>query len=559
MKYLIHLIAAVLLVAVGWGGVDLRRNLWDWTMDIRYNADIDNGFYWGKFADRVGYFNVYDEMGTPVIGRPMIDYGPLRLGVMASWVQWLKPRYADLSRREPSEQFHAPLLWLNTVMEAATAIAAWILVTNIVRRSQQKYPGIEPASSAGGMFVGWGVPVGVGRGFIAAMLVWFNPLILWNAHIWPQWDIWPMPFYLFAVYCACRRNWLLGGVLIGVGAMLKGQLLMVAWTLPVWAIFVGDWRGAFRFIVGVLCALGLGGSVWELSTYMPGQHGFARAAAAHESIRQINWSALVWTLCWLAGGLLLPRRFSATAVCFALGVSLLSTMWLLGGSSHWFESAFEIGTWRDQSVSVGAPNLPALLQASYGFDDGKFVCFTIDVPGWVQRVIHSSPASPGVPSDATAPPQMRWPIDLKSLMLLIYFPLCFFCAAMAARHDRRGDARLAISIGLPWLLFYCLPLQVHERYLLYFSACASLLIAPGVEYALLGAVVTLTGFCITAGATLAAAGVSRDNAYGATAIWSALRSVVGGMQPGIAWLLLLATCIFLYIIIIPTCPPRSAA
>ena len=66
---------------------------------------------------------------------------------------------------------------------------------------------------------------------LVGILTWLNPLVLFNAHAWPQWDIWPMPFFLFAVYFALRRWWLAAGLLIGFGPVFKGQILMVGWAL----------------------------------------------------------------------------------------------------------------------------------------------------------------------------------------------------------------------------------------------------------------------------------------------------------------------------------------
>ena len=535
------LLLAVLVTAAAWSGIWVRHALWNNTMELRFNGDINNGFNWGKRADHLGYINVYDELGTPERGKDLVDYGPLRLGVMSAWVQWLKPRFPNLDARDPSEYFHAPLLWFNTAIESATALAAWLLTTHLIRRKRAASP--APAR--------W-LPAGVFAGFIAAMLVWFNPIILWNAHAWPQWDIWPMPFFLLAVYCGCRRWWLAAGLLIGTASLLKGQIFMIAWTLPLWALCLGDWRGFLRFIFGALCAVSIGGCVWELSIYLPGPHGFDRAMAEHQQIRRLNWPAILWVASWLLFALLLPRRFSITAVCVALGISLFSTMWLFGGSQHWLESGYGIGTWRYPVMYVGTTsNLPAIL-TRYGYNDINYVCFTIDLPKWVQAV-SNFPFPKGFNDQPPPPPITHWAVTMRTLLLFIYFTLCAFCAVFAAVNDRRRDPRLVIAISLPWLLFFAISTQIHERYLLFFSACAATFVCTGWSFTLLAIAASFVGLCTTMHTVFSASGIPRGN-DGAEhwKLYPTLHAFFAGTHPGIAWLLLLAAAIFLYSIVPPS-------
>ena len=48
-----------------------------------------------------------------------------------------------------------------------------------------------------------------------------------DAHGWPQWDVWILPFYLFAALVALKNRWFWCGCLLALGAMFKGQLLFV--------------------------------------------------------------------------------------------------------------------------------------------------------------------------------------------------------------------------------------------------------------------------------------------------------------------------------------------
>ena len=43
------------------------------------------------------------------------------------------------------------------------------------------------------------------------MLLWLNFAVLIDAHAWPQWDVWLLPFFLGAMWAASTRRWMLAG------------------------------------------------------------------------------------------------------------------------------------------------------------------------------------------------------------------------------------------------------------------------------------------------------------------------------------------------------------
>ena len=61
-------------------------------------------------------------------------------------------------------------------------------------------------------------------GIIAALFFWFDPALIWNAHCWPQWDSWVLPFFLWAIVAASWDCWFIAGALIAAGADLPGQM-----------------------------------------------------------------------------------------------------------------------------------------------------------------------------------------------------------------------------------------------------------------------------------------------------------------------------------------------
>jgi hypothetical protein len=89
-------------------------------------------------------------------------------------------------------------------------------------------------------------------GAVAAMLVWCDPVLLMDSHAWPQWDVWILPFFLFAALLASLNWWLLAGVLLAIGCMFKGQLLLAGPILILWPLFEGRWGALARIIIGFL-------------------------------------------------------------------------------------------------------------------------------------------------------------------------------------------------------------------------------------------------------------------------------------------------------------------
>jgi hypothetical protein len=58
-----------------------------------------------------------------------------------------------------------------------------------------------------------------------------------DAHGWPQWDVWIVPFYLLTALAASTKRWFWCGCLLAAGAMLKGQLLFVASFFVLWPLW----------------------------------------------------------------------------------------------------------------------------------------------------------------------------------------------------------------------------------------------------------------------------------------------------------------------------------
>ncbi len=156
-------------------------------------------------------------------GGYRLDYPPLRLLIVTRWVKWLRETHPTFEPRSWSRNMAPdfdrdawprsvvrPLLRLNLAAELATALGIFLLV-----RAWFNPPGSgglpRPRSEPDGrvadallMQVGRGaVWMGLDArtlgGLVAALLFWMNPAVIVDAHVFPQWDVWLLPFFVWGL------------------------------------------------------------------------------------------------------------------------------------------------------------------------------------------------------------------------------------------------------------------------------------------------------------------------------------------------------------------------
>src|SRR5438876_1033989 len=218
--------AALLVVALFLGGVQLRRWIGESTRHVRYQHDIVNAFYWGsetlKEARRLspnesaansftgfcrGYFALYDRVkGKSYENDYGLDYPPLRLLVMAIWAKEVRNQFPGVDDGHP--KLVNPLLKINLLCELLSAVAIFFLVRLCVQRCSRTtrsslLPGLPLRDRASIC------------GLAAASVAWLEPSMILDAHGWPQWDVWILPFYLFAALAALKNRWFVCGCLFG--------------------------------------------------------------------------------------------------------------------------------------------------------------------------------------------------------------------------------------------------------------------------------------------------------------------------------------------------------
>jgi hypothetical protein len=276
-KFARRALLVFLVVVLFLGGIQLRRWIGGTTRHVRYQHDIVNAFYWGsealKEARRLspndgaansltgfcrGYLALYDRVKDKAYQKDYgLDYPPLRLLVMAIWAKQVRNQFPGVDDGNP--KLVNPLLKINLLCELLSAVAIFFLVRLCVQRCSRttkssllpSLPLQDRASICG---------------LAAASVAWLEPSMILDAHGWPQWDVWILPFYLFAALAALKNRWFLCGCLLAAGAMFKGQLLFVTPFFVLWPLWQKRWNRALRVFAGFAATAALIASPWLLRT-----------------------------------------------------------------------------------------------------------------------------------------------------------------------------------------------------------------------------------------------------------------------------------------------------
>jgi hypothetical protein len=444
----LRLLAILFIFTLFLGGVQLRRWTGQNTRHVRYQHDIVNAFYWGqetlKEARRLspgdpsanswtglfrGYLALYDRVKEDAYENDYhLDYPPLRLFSMAIWSKRVRDGFPWVDNERP--KLVNPLLKINLFCELVSATAIFFLVRLCVRHSLH-------AHSA------W--PVWLTRehrasicGLAAASVAWLEPSMILDAHGWPQWDVWILPFYLFAAIAALKKRWFLCGCLLALGAMFKGQLLFVTPFFVLWPLWQKRWMSALRVLAGITATAALIVSPWLVRT-----SGAWIAFAAVASISLL----LAWRYklphqgAWLAGSL--------GAAMFIIGA-------FIGGSYAWLEIGFLYGTKHYPYLFISSCYNLASLLASAG-------CSLKD------DLLSAHVGS------------VHFHLTLQWALRLFFLGTVVLCARGAARHLRNRDPRVVIAITAPWLLMFALLGQMHERYLVWGAVVSAVALGVSVR------------------------------------------------------------------------------
>jgi hypothetical protein len=447
-----RILLGFLIATVFLAGIQLRRWIGDTTRHVRYQHDIVNGFYWGsevlKEARRLspdersasswtgfcrGYFALYDRVKDEAYEQEYgLDYAPLRLLAMAIWAKEVRDGFPWVDNDHP--KLVNPLLKINFICELVSALAIFLLVRECLRRSRPTQSSL--LNRLPQQHRGWIC------GLAAASAAWLEPSMILDAHGWPQWDVWILPFYLFAALAALRDRWFWCGCLLAVGAMLKGQLLFVAPFFVFWPLLQKRWVPTLRVFAGFVVTIALIVSPWLLRT--PAAWIAVITVAVISSLFVLRYK-LPHGAAWLAG---------------IIGCAVFVIGAFTGGSFAWLQVGFIYGTEHYPYLFISSCyNLPSLLSKV----------------GWSLKDSFLS-AHLG---------SLHMRITLQWTLRLLYLVALALCARGLARHLRDRDPRVLIAIAAPWLLMFALLGQMHERYLMWGAVVSAVALGVSVRLSII--------------------------------------------------------------------------
>ena len=461
-KFLRHALLAFLIVALFLGGIQLRRWIGESTRHVRYQHDIVNAFYWGsetmKEARRLspdeasansltgfcrGYLALYDRVKHKAYNNDYgLDYPPLRLLVMAIWAREVRNQFPGVDDGHP--KLVNPLLKINLLCELLSAVAIFLLVRLCLGRQSRA----TQSDSLSSLALQHRASI---CGLAAASVAWLEPSMILDAHGWPQWDVWIMPFYLFAALAALKNRWFVCGCLLATGAMFKGQLLFVAPFFVLWPLWQKRWNRALGVLAGFISTAAVIASPWLLRT--PAAWTALGAVTSFSSLLFLR-RELPHRGAWISG--------IAGCATFAIGA-------FAGGSFAWLRVGFLYGSEHYPYLVISSCyNLPSLLSK---------LGWSLKDPFWS---VHFG--------------SLGFYLTLQWTLRLLYVGALAVCAYGAARQVRDRDPRVLIAITAPWLLMFAQLGQMHERYLVWGAVVSA--VALGVSLRL-----SIIHFIISAAST----------------------------------------------------------
>ena len=461
-KFTQRVLLALLIIALFLGGIQLRRWIGESTRHVRYQHDIVNAFYWGsetmKEARRLspdeasansltgffrGYLALYDRVKHKAYNKDYgLDYPPLRLLVMAIWARQVRSQFPGVDDGHP--KLVNPLLKINLLCELLSAVAIFLLVRLCLERQSRATQSDSRCSLA----LQHRASI---CGLAAASVAWLEPSMILDAHGWPQWDVWILPFYLFAALAALKNRWFVCGCLLAAGAMFKGQLLFVAPLFVLWPLWQKRWNRALAVLAGFIATAALIASPWLLHT--PAAWVTLLAVTGFSSLLFLQ-RELPHRCAWISG--------IAGCAAFVIGA-------FTGGSFAWLQVGFLYGSEHYPYLVISSCyNLPLLLSK---------LGWSLKDPFWS---VHFG--------------SLDFHLTLQWTLRLLYLGALAVCAHGAGRQVRDRDPRVLIAITAPWLLMFALLGQMHERYLVWGAVVSA--VALGVSLRL-----SIIHFIISAAST----------------------------------------------------------
>jgi hypothetical protein len=501
------ILAAALLFTLGcW----LRVETWQATAAVRFTPDLNAAWHWGERSAQTGFINLYDAVVREnPDGRYLLDYVPLRLLVAHWWVRLSHAFHPGLRWWTGAWSVNAPLLLFHGLMELMAAAAAFALVRLVLGGAM---PGRLPAARIDALAL------------LAATAIWLNPALLINSHGRPGTDVWILPFYLWAMLAAFRGRWWLAGFVVAIGAMLKGQQMIVAPVFVLWALFARRPVAALRWALGAVFGLALCAAPWLLTASVSGQRLLEPAA--------VGWTASVLlAAAGLIGAMVVKRRlpagWAAPLISGAAALALFLNVPLFGARLTCFQVGLGYGAAKYAAdISVGdAMCLAGILEHRAGLQaDDAFLRLGV------------------------------FTVTARLALFALYGAWLTFSGAMLARLARWGRPMWLAAIALPWLAWFAFAPQMHERYLLFGAACACLAVVVDRRLFAIAVLASATSWLMTV-ADMVEAAKAAQAAVPASMAFAARFS--HALHPDFGWVIIAATVAYAAVVGVASAGARS--
>jgi len=400
-------------------------------------------------------------------------------------------------------------------------------------------------------------------GLIAALLLWFDPSILVDAHIYPQWDVWLVTTFLLAALLTTLDWWFAAGIVLAAGAMLKGQILLGGPILLLWPLLAGRWMSAVRLAVGFLLTFGLVVSPWLALDNQPPDW----------TVGALRWICAIFAATVIAAAISLYRRpllrqviamwhemknravpadapatsrFDLSFFCVSLLLSIilvtvlilqrwpadldapsrkLGLLLLLGILlPPWFVRRRDLPIWMAAILTASIWMSGWIYHGDWswktiGYDYGTrkhmLMGSGADSIGSLPRILETR-FGWDIHDDALTlhPPDVPWlrdfglngakvTLDIRQLLMCVFSGLMVLAGTGAAIQSRRNHPRWLAAMASVWMLMPNVLCQMTGRYHMWSAAMSCLLIAVSPGLTLLHVVVSILAAGMIAGQLLA--------------------------------------------------------
>jgi hypothetical protein len=269
-----------------------------------------------------------------------------------------------------------------------------------------------------------------------------------------------------------------------------------------------------------------------------------------------NWYVgLLASAALAAAALILRRRSQSYVLASVAAGGLLACIWLFHGSTAWWDCAIHYGSVHWPYMVTGpASNLPATFELRFG---------------WAQQVDQIAFTLPAIHGHwpRFIADQFWWPsadldVNAKMLFNTLYGITLLISGIAIGLQARRNDRRILVALVTPWIMFFLIPVQIQERYLLYASGAAACCIGDSVGMALLGLLITIFSAIMHTirllnwqSADLDAFGQNLSKAFPRLCSPSAGQTILQylqSMHPDMMWGVLVVGLVFLYLSLTPS-------